>query len=219
MDAGTVAHQTRGGASAAAAPPAPRRLPSRENRRMEPARDDLRTRLVAAAREELDEFGHRRVSLRAVARRAGVSHAAPAYSFGDRAGMLSAVAAEGFVQLAAELDAPVPEGRSALAELGRRYVAFAQRHPALYDLMFRPGELDETDAALLDARQASLRALVDATGGRERGGPTALTVISWALAHGLAALDGQGAIGSLAVGSTPAELLEEYARVVEDGAG
>ncbi|MDQ1083343.1 MULTISPECIES: TetR/AcrR family transcriptional regulator [Microbacterium] len=182
---------------------------------MESSRDDLRARLVAAARAELDEHGRGRVSLRAVARRAGVSHAAPAYSFGDRAGMLSAVAAEGFAQLAAELDAPVPEDTSALAELGTRYVAFAQRNPALYDLMFRPDEVDETAPDLIAARQASLRALIAATGGAEEGNPTALTVISWALAHGLASLDAQGAIGSLTTDATPANLLAVYARVVE----
>lgn len=183
---------------------------------MEPSDGDLRGRLIAAARAELDDHGYGRVSLRAVARRAGVSHAAPAYSFGDRTGMLSAVAAQGFRELAAELDEPISEGRSVLAELGKRYVAFARRHPALYDLMFRPGEVDESAPELVDARRASLLALVAATGGAESGEPSALTIISWALAHGLASLDAQGAVGSLAADATPALLLDAYARVVED---
>jgi len=175
--------------------------------------DDLRRTLLRAARAELAEGGRAAVSLRAVARRAGVSHAAPAYAFGDRAGLLTAVAAQGYRELAAVMDEPATSGGAAdLAELGRRYVAFAEREPALYELMFRPGELRQDDADLASARAASLRALTRRTrpDGAE-GPPGEVTLISWALAHGVASLAAQGALPPSATGA----LVDGFAALVE----
>lgn len=162
--------------------------------------DGLRPALLRAARAELAEGGRAALSLRAVARRAGVSHAAPAYAFGDRAGLLTAVAAQGYRELAAVMDQPASSGGSAdLAELGRRYVAFAQREPALYELMFRPGDLQLDDADLASARAASLRALTRQTRRDGADGPPAeMTLVSWALAHGVASLAAQGALPAAA---------------------
>lgn len=173
-------------------------------------RRDLRASLLAAARAELDGGGRAAVSLRAVARRVGVSHAAPAYAFGDRSGLLTAVAAQGFREMAAAMDAPVPSSAtSALAELGRRYVSFARRHPALYDLMFHPADLNTADPELQAARAASLRALSAVTDDPTTGATLGeLTQISWAFAHGVAALVGQGALSPDAVDA----LMERYAR-------
>jgi len=164
----------------------------------------LRSRLVRAAREELVENGHAGVSLRAVARRAGVSHAAPAYHFGDRRGLLTAVVVEGFRELAAALDAPAPRAGTGsdmprLELLGRRYLDFASDERALYELMFRPAELDPDDPDLVAARRASLAALVGATS--PGSAPNALTLVSWALAHGLATLQAQGALGVVGGGT------------------
>lgn len=161
-----------------------------------PDADGLRPALLRAARAELAEGGRAAVSLRAVARRAGVSHAAPAYAFGDRAGLLTAVATQGYRELAATMDEPAASGEPAdLAELGRRYVAFAQREPALYELMFRPAELADDDADLASARAASLRALTRRTRPDGADGPPGeVTLISWALAHGVASLAAQGAL-------------------------
>ena len=64
-----------------------------------PAASDVATALLREARHELAEHGAGGVSLRAVARRAGVSHAAPKHHFGDRAGLLTAVAVDGFERL------------------------------------------------------------------------------------------------------------------------
>jgi AcrR family transcriptional regulator len=156
----------------------------------------LRDALLQAARAELTAGGSAAVSLRAVARRAGVSHAAPGYAFGDRAGLLTAVAAQGFRELAAALDdPPVPAGRAGLAELGRRYVGFARTEPALYEVMFSPGDLTEGDAELEGARSASLRALTRLTrGDGAEEPPGEVTLISWAFAHGAASLATQGAL-------------------------
>ena len=155
----------------------------------------LRAALLSAARAELEAAGGVALSLRAVARRAGVSHAAPAYAFGDRAGLLTAVAAQGFRELAQAMDQPpAPAGRAGLADLGRRYVDFARANPALYEVMFRPGEL-VADAELDEARSASLRTLTRLT--RDDGAehpPGEVTLISWAFAHGAASLAVQGAL-------------------------
>src|ERR1700722_1777730 len=113
----------------------------------EPA-PDVRGALLAAARAELAEHGHAGISLRAVARRAGVSHAAPKYYFSDRAALLTAVAAQGFAELASALR-QVP---SALAALGHAYITFALASPALFDLMFRPTELHPADPDLRHAQ-------------------------------------------------------------------
>src|SRR5215204_1073569 len=75
-----------------------------ENVRMAPAaRPDVREALLAAARAELVEHGRAAISLRAVARRAGLSHASPKYHFGDRSGLLTVIATEGFHALARDL--------------------------------------------------------------------------------------------------------------------
>lgn len=188
-----------------------------------PETPDLRAALVHAARAELEASGRAGVSLRAVARRAGVSHAAPAYAFGDRAGMLSAVAAAGFRELAEVMDVEVDEAaRSAtggvLAELGGRYVRFAAERPALYELMFRPADLRADDPALQAARRDSLRALVAATGTAADGAPGEVAVLSWALAHGVASLVGSNALEGLA--HDPTRLLDRFARLVEgEGSG
>lgn len=179
-----------------------------------PATDDLRGALLRAARTELSQGGRAAVSLRAVARRAGVSHAAPAYAFGDRAGLLTAVATQGYRELAEVMDAPATAGGAAdLAELGRRYVAFAQHEPALYELMFRPAELADDDADLASARAASLRALTRRTrhDGAD-GPPSEMTLISWALAHGVASLAAQGALPASATGA----LVSGFAALVGD---
>jgi AcrR family transcriptional regulator len=156
---------------------------------------DVRTALLAAARAELAEHGRATVSLRAVARRAGVSHAAPKYHFPDRAALLTAVAAQGFRELAAALDDAPPS----LATTGHIYVQFALDNPALFDLMFRPSELHPDDPELNEAQHAAIGMLETAVAGVDAAGHTPsrgreLTLISWALAHGLAVLTENGAL-------------------------
>ncbi len=101
---------------------------------------DLRRALVVAAREELHEVGRDALSLRAVARRAGVSHTAAYHHFKDKAALLAEIAAEGFVALDASMrdaiDAAGPDPLTRLQAAGRGYVAMAQADPAAYDLMF-----------------------------------------------------------------------------------
>ncbi|MCJ1688460.1 TetR/AcrR family transcriptional regulator [Rathayibacter sp. VKM Ac-2927] len=176
---------------------------------------DTRARLVSAARVELVEQGLARVSLRAIARRAEVSHAAPKYFFGDRAGLLTAVAVEGFADLAARLREAEEAGGLLLGQLGRVYVRFGLENPALFELMFRPSELHPEDSALRDAQAESIALLASATGSDDvgepapEGTPPPMALVSWAFAHGLVALVREGALQSAAGGRDAAALADD----------
>ncbi|MPV50382.1 MULTISPECIES: TetR/AcrR family transcriptional regulator [unclassified Pseudactinotalea] len=151
---------------------------------------DLRARVLAIAAEVVAESGVDALSLRELARRAGVSHAAPAHHFGNRRGLVTALATEGFHLLAATLEPSVAAGefdRTAVA-----YVRFALSHPGHYGVMFRSDLLATTDDALADARRRTT-ALLDSglasvPGDRLLVGPTQARQCAWALVHGLATL-------------------------------
>jgi AcrR family transcriptional regulator len=147
---------------------------------------DLRRRLIDAAIGMLGE-GAGSLSLRSVARAANVSAMAPYRHFADKAALLGAVAAEGFHELRAELEAAdaLASGGTALVEQGVAYVAFARRRPHLFRLMFTdksiaavPKAPGETAHAVLARRVAAVIP--------EASGPAALAC--WAMVHGLATL-------------------------------
>ena len=168
------------------------------------ARPQVREALLAAARAELVEHGRAAISLRAVARRAGLSHASPKYHFGDRSGLLTAIATEGFEALARHLAEVHESGaRRQLAALGRAYIDFGLSHPALFELMFAPGELHATDPELMAGQEQAIGSLttavsrlagIDAT----PSGTPKLALISWALVHGLVVLARDGALQAAA---------------------
>ncbi len=106
---------------------------------------DLRAVLLEAGEAELAERGIEGFSLRGVAKRAGVSHAAPAHHFHDANGLLTALAAEGFrrfvdKQKARQQVAARPIALSQLVAAGMGYIDFAMAHPALFrpDVLLRP---------------------------------------------------------------------------------
>jgi len=125
----------------------------------------LRDALLEAAERVLERDGLAGLTLRAVAREAGVSHAAPTHHFGDLSGLVSDLAATGFRQFNAAMaaagapDMPYP-GR-ALAR-AKAYVAYAQAHPGMYGLMFRTERLDYSRPSLCEAAEASFAALASA---------------------------------------------------------
>jgi AcrR family transcriptional regulator len=159
----------------------------------------LRQALIEATEALLAEKGAEGFSLREVARRAGVSPAAPAHHFGDAAGLLTAVATLGFEGLTRALQAGDARGagdpRAALREQGVEYVRFALRHPGRFRLMFRSGKLHD-DAEL--ERHARAAFLVLAHGvGRACGvgaawplpaEPLHAVTALWSLVHGYAHL-------------------------------
>ncbi|MEV7886083.1 TetR/AcrR family transcriptional regulator [Streptomyces sp. NPDC002817] len=146
---------------------------------------DLRRAVLTAALDVIAADGPSALSLRDLARRAGVSHAAPAHHFGDRTGLLTAIAAEGFGLLATALrEAPD------LKEAGVHYVRFAREHPAHFQVMFSPGLLRADDLELTTARTLAGDALREAVSGVDPEGvePRLAGVAAWSLAHGFATL-------------------------------
>jgi AcrR family transcriptional regulator len=104
--------------------------------------DRTRDRLVTHAIAVLEAEGVDAVTIRRVAREAGVSHGAPLRHFPTRADLLATVAATGFVRLRGLLETP-GTGRERLVAACRSYVEFARSAPALYDLMFRVCPMNE----------------------------------------------------------------------------
>src|SRR4029077_14544308 len=105
----------------------------------------LREAMLRAAERILERDGIGGLTLRAAAREAGVSHAAPKNHFGDVIGLLSDLAAVGFVRFRAAMEAHIRKSDPAPAQLeaiGRGYITFARAHPDLFLLMFRSERLD-----------------------------------------------------------------------------
>ena len=96
---------------------------------------DLRPALLRAAVETITEAGPAAMSLREVARRAGVTHAAAAYHFGDKAGLFTAIAAQGYHELGEALR-EAAEARRGFLEVGVAYVRFAVSHRAHFEVMY-----------------------------------------------------------------------------------
>jgi len=180
-----------------------------------------RERLIQAARAELVERGLAGVSLRGIARRAEVSHAAPKYFFGDRAGLLTAVATQGFNELTERLRRATASGEPNLSDLGGTYVHFGLENPALFALMFRPEELHPDDPELRRAQAESIGVLAAATATlavdaqAPDGAPPAMALISWAFAHGLVALVRDGALRSAGGGQDAVTLADNLIGVFD----
>ena len=152
---------------------------------------DLRQAVLAAAVDALTESGPARLSLRDLARRAGVSHAAPAHHFGDKAGLLTAVAAEGYNLLADTLTA-AQQRTADFLDVGVAYVRFAVDHRAHFEVMFRPDLYHPDDPAVAAARQRAADALyggVRSVTATRRGPDIPLAgIAAWSLVHGFATL-------------------------------
>jgi len=151
---------------------------------------DLRAALLDAALGVLEEDGATALSLRAVARRAGVSPAAPYRHYADREALVSAVGAIGYRELAERLGAahPAPSTPDQLADVAVAYVWFALDRPALFRIMFgEPCDRDNdervaaTAAVTLYLREIVARCFPGSD-------PEALAPAIWALVHGLAFL-------------------------------
>ncbi len=133
-------------------------------RRSRPA--DVRAALVAAAAELIEALPEADVSLRAVARRAGVSHAAPAHYFPSRADLMAAGLAEGFDALTARMlagrDAAGDDPWEQLKAIGLGYIAFALERPRTYAMMFQPGYITGPDSDMARAGERCRSVLTDA---------------------------------------------------------
>ncbi|WP_007027351.1 TetR/AcrR family transcriptional regulator [Saccharomonospora iraqiensis] len=175
---------------------------------------DLRRAVLDAAVEVITADGPAAVSLRDLARRAGVSHAAPAHHFGDKAGLLTAIAVEGNEMLAASLSEALADGTRALLEFGVRYVEFAESHPAHFEVMYRPDLHHRDDPALMRARRNTAELLRTGVAAlpRTAAGDTGLgAVASWSLAHGFATLWRTGNLEGWVRDDPPGEVFRRVA--------
>ncbi|MCT6777206.1 TetR/AcrR family transcriptional regulator [Streptomyces sp. CS7] len=182
---------------------------------------DLRRAILTAALDVIATEGPAALSLRDLARRAGVSHAAPAHHFKDRTGLLTAVAAEGYALFADAL-----AGAPDLRERGVAYVRFAATHPAHFQVMFQPDLHRADDPDLLAARGRATEALRSGVAGLPPGGrgeDDRLTgVAAWSLAHGFATLLLTGNLADAMEGRDPEEAFRSLAALTfapEDGRG
>lgn len=160
---------------------------------------DLPAALLRAVGELIVEGGPGAVSVRAVARRAGVSHAAPAHHFGDRAGLLSAYASQGFEAFLAALReamGELPEDSSvtdAVLAMGAAYVDFGLAQASRYAVMFRPEMVDEEDEGLSEAGRRAFAALLAVLRAGLAEDATdedvlVLAMATWSTVHGLVSL-------------------------------
>ncbi len=180
---------------------------------------NLPAALVDAARRIIEADGVDALSLRAVARRAGVSHAAPYHHYPNKAAMVAAVAASGFDEMLSTIRGeqakyPADDHLGRVVAVGTAYVTFARQSPAIFKLMFRP-ELTRPDdyPPLKEAEARTFGSLVEAiTICQMRGllpgaNPLPLSLAAWSTVHGFATLWIEDVLAETPLGAMPFEQL------------
>jgi len=162
---------------------------------------DLRQDVLQASLALIEEGGLDRLSMREVARKAGVSHQAPYHYFGDREAILAALAGEGFSRLGQSLAraaADAGEPGDAVVAMGKAYVDFAIRHPPYFQVMFRADAvpLDRYPEARKQENEAfgKLVEIDKAFTGQAPEERRRIAVAVWAMVHGLATLILEGSL-------------------------
>jgi AcrR family transcriptional regulator len=174
---------------------------------------NLHKALLKAATAELAERGVEGFTLRSCARRAGVSHAAPAHHFGDVTGLLTEVAIDAFNRLAASMHDQVDTAERGsidhpiAAAVG--YVLFAIASPAEFQLMFRTERLDLNRPDMRAAAEGAFGLAAESIGAfYQSAAPMSDAVLArrviglWSLAHGLASLILSQQLGPLSTGKS-----------------
>jgi AcrR family transcriptional regulator len=178
---------------------------------------NLRRTLLDTALAVVEEAGPGALSLRELARRAGVSHAAPYRHFKSRESLLVALAEEGFQGLGAEMGALTAGEREPLRRfrsLGMAYVRYAVAHPGHFKVMFS-SELNHGSGhpELAAAGSPTLQALIDsitdaqAEGLVRAGDPRQLALPAWSMVHGLAMLLVDRQLGELGTDTSEVDRL------------
>lgn len=185
---------------------------------------ELRRRILDAAIDLIVENGLEAISFREAARRAGVSHQAPYHLFGNREGILAALAEEGFVGLNHVLEQKtVADPIESLREMGRAYVSFALTYPAHYELMFHPRwrALDHVPG-LQTAEQATRgRIEVAVQNLRESGialdqDPAEIVTLIWSTLHGAVTLAQAGPLSRSSDPGTQQRIAEGAVNALTD---
>ncbi|MEU4212440.1 TetR/AcrR family transcriptional regulator [Streptomyces sp. NPDC026206] len=173
----------------------------------------LRARLVEVGVDLVTREGTQALSLREIARRAGVSHGAPRRYFPTHLALLSAIARQGFTDLAAEVTEAVGDGqaspRDQLMTLGRVHLDFALTNRSMYELMFRHDLLESGRLGLRETSLPLFGVLVDLVAReqpRSGAAPAVAAGALWANLHGIAQLWGWGSL-QLATGTEDIEPL------------
>ncbi|WP_157971334.1 TetR/AcrR family transcriptional regulator [Dyella sp. C9] len=172
----------------------------------------LREALLSAAETILRRDGLQALTLRATAREAGVSHAAPAYHFGDLTGLLTELAVSGMQRLTAEMRDIKASPDRRVWDAARAYVRFARANPAIFQLMFQSDRLDVTRPSFEEARRGAFLQLARTRGidsphpslddlGHITGG--------WSLAHGFAMLLLNGRVSILLAAAPPGTTVDD----------
>jgi len=159
---------------------------------------NLRNALIAEGRKALEEVGVRELSLRYLSRAVGVSEAAPSRHFAGKEGLLAAIAADGFRDLAALRRNILASEETSMVKtyrMMRVYVEFAQRHKGLFDLMVGPRimerdiheELTEESTKSFRLFASSVEQFAIDNGWNKKALPLVIHA-AWSVEHGLAAL-------------------------------
>ncbi len=163
---------------------------------------NLRATLLATAEALLAEHGAQGLTLREVARVAGVSHAAPYHHFAALDDLLAAVAQRGFEALEAAMAeaVSVTDSRERLLRVNEAYVRCAMSHPQRFRLMFGPLlSAKEQHPGLQQAAAASFQHVLQASLAHDREHGAHLAVAGWSLAHGLSHLLIDGALDGIPI--------------------
>ncbi len=179
----------------------------------------LREALLDATEQILLEHGMEEFTLRACARRAGVSHGAPAHHFGDARGLLTEFAARGYERMSGMMqryrERAGPDSYGQLAGVGQAYIDFALAHRAQFQLMFRADRINETDPHFMTASITAFDQLDSVLAGflNEHscfdGAILAKLVLAWSSVHGFASLLLEGRMHFFYKGRTRAQFAHE----------
>ena len=192
-----------------------------------PTSADTADRLIAVAQEILAREGIEGLSLRQVAREAGVSHGAPLRHFPSFSALRAEVAGRGFQRLEEAIQkaaAQLPPGSHPIDRLqaaGRAYVAAAVEAPGLFALMFRPELLDVTQPRYAKHAPAAFAQVVQAVRAAQDAGfqvevdTVTLAGVIWSLVHGIATLWSGGALGHVTEASLDAILDASFASLLQ----
>lgn len=178
---------------------------------------DLRAVILTEAARLVAERGANELSLRELARNAGVSHAAPAHHFTDRRGLFTALAAQGFHLLAQAL----ADARGDFTDAALAYVRFAIDHPGHYEVMFNKSLLDVSDAELAAAEAAAGAELSHGVATLQdpnaRADPGAAQLAAWSLVHGFSTLWLNDAVNDQIRAADPMHTVRRIATMLFEG--
>lgn len=187
---------------------------------------DLRNALVSAGVELLAEQGVEALSLREVARRAGVSHAAPYRHFSDKQALLTAIAEQGFgllnelLRSMAERAYPSASHRLKAALAG--YLEFGRSHPHHAELMFgalariKPARLEDAALAAFDGLVGLVRHAMEEMNPADQRDPRLVAMALWGQTHGFLALSAHVDFTSLVDDGGSADLVQQAVSMTVD---